>query len=174
MNENPKIIGADDVIKDLKRLAREFPGIYKEETKKTLKLIAARYESEVVQRTPAGVGGASGLRGSIGATEPRVSARGADVTVGSPLEYAEPVEYGRRAGKQPPVDPLILWAKRKLGLPEEEATRAGWAIAIHLKHNSTKGKFMFRDGWAAMEDWANEQVAILPKRIADRAMETVK
>jgi hypothetical protein len=173
MAENIKITGDKKLIKDLKNLAKKWPEIYKEETTKILKLIAARYESEVVQRTPAGVGGASGLRGSIGATEPKVSAAGASVSVGSPLEYAEPVEFGRKAGRRPPVGPLELWAIRKLGISKDEARSVGFALSIHIGRHGTEGAFMFRDGWAAMEGWADEQAAILPKRITDRAMAQV-
>lgn len=53
--------------------------------------------------------------------------------------HAPIVEYGSRP-HMPPVEPLILWCRRKLGLSEKEAKRAGWAIAMHIREHGTKGQ----------------------------------
>lgn len=50
-----------------------------------------------------------------------------------PALYAESIEYGRSRGSMPPVEPLIKWASRKLGLKPKEARSAGWAIAMAIK-----------------------------------------
>jgi hypothetical protein len=168
------VVGADELAADLKRVAEDFPDIWREEAKTTLTLIAARYESEIVQRTPAGVGGSAGLRGSIAADAPKVSMTGASVAVGSPLEYAEPVEYGRKPGKQPPVEPLALWARRKLGIPKEEADGVGFAIARRIALKGTDGAFMFRDAWKAIEGWADGEADKLPNRIAEKGLNGLK
>jgi hypothetical protein len=44
-------------------------------------------------------------------------------------DYASYVEDGRDPGSMPPIEPLIKWARRKLGLSEKEAKKAAWAIA---------------------------------------------
>lgn len=41
----------------------------------------------------------------------------------------------------PPVEPLIKWAKRKLGVKDPEAT--GWAIAMKIKKEGTEPKNFF-------------------------------
>lgn len=169
-----RVVGADKLAADLKRVAREFPDIFQEEAKKTLTIVAARYESEIVQRTPAGVGGSAGLRGSIAADAPTVSMAGASVSVGSPLEYAEPVEFGRKPGKQPPMGPLALWARRKLGVPKDEADGVGFAIARKIALKGTEGAFMFRDAWKAIEGWADGEADKLPNRIAEKGLNGLK
>ena len=50
-----------------------------------------------------------------------------------PAKYASNIEYGRNAGSMPPVDPLIKWSRRKLGLKPKEARSRGWAIAMSIK-----------------------------------------
>ena len=46
--------------------------------------------------------------------------------------HASVVEFGSTP-HMPPVDPLIKWARRKLGLNQKEANSAGWAIAMAIK-----------------------------------------
>ena len=49
-------------------------------------------------------------------------------TVGTNVEYAPAIEFGRSPGKMPPVEPLKGWARRH-GLPEG----AAWGIALNIK-----------------------------------------
>ncbi len=44
----------------------------------------------------------------------------------------------------PPVEPLIGWARRKLGLSEKEAKKAGHAIAWKIFHHGTDPQPFFR------------------------------
>lgn len=46
-------------------------------------------------------------------------------------QYAINVHDGRARGTMPPVEPLIKWARRKLGAENPRA--AGWAIAMSIK-----------------------------------------
>ena len=43
--------------------------------------------------------------------------------------YALYVEYGRRAGKFPPLDELVQWARKKFRLSDKDARSAGFLIA---------------------------------------------
>lgn len=53
--------------------------------------------------------------------------------------HAGVLEYGRRAGKKmPPLAPLVLWCRRKMGLSEEEAKRAAFVIARKIAKDGTK------------------------------------
>lgn len=54
-------------------------------------------------------------------------------------EYADFVEYGTPP-HMPPVKSLVGWAKRKLGLNEEEAQKVAWAIAIKIKQEGTEAQ----------------------------------
>ncbi len=47
--------------------------------------------------------------------------------------YAEAVEYGRSPGTMPPVDALVKWVERKLGVNPKEAKSVAFAIAKNIK-----------------------------------------
>ena len=105
-------------------LAREYPAALDKETVAALRRIEARLTRTILKRTPAGVGGQAGLWGSIGG---EIVQRGDAVSLieGTPLEYAPVVEMGRRPGKRmPPVAPIELWARRKLGCRWDAACAA--------------------------------------------------
>lgn len=52
--------------------------------------------------------------------------------------YAEYVEYGRRAGKMPPVSALVQWAHKKLRLPDKAAKSAGFLMARAIAKKGTR------------------------------------
>lgn len=53
--------------------------------------------------------------------------------------YAYFVEYGRRAGKFPPVDEIVQWVKKKLRIrAEKEANGIGFMIARSIAKKGTK------------------------------------
>lgn len=109
-------------------------------------------QKKVVQRTPKGVGGGAGLRGSI-----KNDVRGATLgtlrgEVFSALKYARPVEKGRRAGATPPPVKgapglaLRLWVRRKFRLRSEaRILSAAFAVARAIGKRGIQGKHMFRD-----------------------------
>lgn len=105
-------------------------------------------EREVKERTPVGVGGGGGLKGSIAAREPRRLADGVIGVVGTPLNYAVPVELGTKP-HFPPVKPLAEWAVRKLGVDPSEARSVGFLIARKISRKGTKGAHMFEEGFKA-------------------------
>ena len=59
----------------------------------------------------------------------------------TPLVYGWPVETGRKPGKQPPVDAIELWVKRKLGAGAD-SRQIAWAIARHIAIHGTEGAHM--------------------------------
>jgi hypothetical protein len=99
-------------------------------------------EREVKERTPSGVGGGAGLKGSIAGRATRPGIDGAIGVVGSPLNYAIPVELGTKP-HMPPVEPLADWARFKLGLSDQEARGVGFLIARKIAREGTKGTHMF-------------------------------
>lgn len=51
-----------------------------------------------------------------------------------PASYADDIEFGRIPGSMPPVDALVPWVRRKLGVSnEKEARRVAFAIALSIK-----------------------------------------
>lgn len=102
----------------------------------------AHLQAEVQARTPTTHGT---LRASIfGEVRMFADGFGMEGLVGTPLGYAPTVEHGTRP-HHPPVEPLIDWARQKLGVRGVEAERAGRAIAWKIAHRGTKGAHMFRN-----------------------------
>lgn len=104
------------------------------------------FQRAVQVETP--LGATKLLRGSV-FSEPRgVPVR--EVIVGSTQLYAAPVERGRQPGKMPPVDPIALWVKRKLGAgSDKQAKQIAFAIARKIARVGTTGAAMFFKGFTA-------------------------
>ena len=67
--------------------------------------------NEIKKRTPIGV--SSGVRQSISYRIETTGPGSVIGYVGSHLDYAYYANYGRKPGKMPPVDKLVLWVRRK-------------------------------------------------------------
>lgn len=99
-------------------------------------------EKETKQRAPVGVGGQGGFQGSI-FSEVREYPDYFQGLTSSPLPYADPLEYGRRAGAaMPPVSALIPWVEQRLTLREGE-TAKGVAFAI-ARYMAARGSRSWR------------------------------
>lgn len=160
-----------DVTYDLgaiRKLAKKYPVETRIEMTDTMHDIVNRLEALVVKGTPAGVSGEGGLRGSIAG---EVVTMGQEVrgTVGTPLEYGKVIEYGRRPGKaMPPVAPIALWARRKLGVSEEESRGVGFVIARKIAVEGFEGAHMFEKAWKEVEPWAQKQLMGIADRVIRR------
>jgi hypothetical protein len=171
-----EIRNADIVARELRDVWGQYPEIARDETRAALSLIVARMESEVMQRTPVGVGGSAGLRGSIFG-EVRGDNKSVRGIWGTPLKYGEVIELGRKPGGNfPPVSPIEIWVRRKLGITEgSEGVALAIARAIHRRGYSPNGDVgpdgarMFEKAWEATEDWASVMLGQLPQRIVNRA-----
>ena len=126
------------------------PELFQQEITKAAWASSLRVEREVGERTPKGTNGFLAM--SIAALQPVVIPGGVMGIVGTSLGYAEPVELGTKP-HMPPVQPLVEWAEVVLGLDEAKAQKAAWAIALKIARKGTTGAFMFRDGFAASEDY---------------------
>lgn len=78
-------------------------------------------------------------------------------------EYYQVWETGRKPGKMPPVNPLIEWARLKLGLAGKEATSAGWSMA---KGIALRGTTLYQQG--GRKDIFTPVFASLADRIAEQ------
>jgi len=119
------------------------------------------YQRETVERTPAGVGGGGGLRGSIQAGEPALQGQRLEGAVGTPLAYAAPVEFGSRP-HMPPIAPLVPWVVERLGLTGDEAEEVARRIAWKIKARGTEGAHMFE---GAMDATGDQITAILARAL---------
>lgn len=113
-------------------------------------------QREIVERTP--TSGAGTLRNSIGALPVVFAERRILGEVGTALAYALPVETGSKPHR-PPIEPLIDWVTRKLGLRGKEARRRAHAIAGKIARDGTKANWMFRDGLGAAQAQVYEIIA---------------
>lgn len=150
------------------RLARRYPEIFREEALAVMNAIDARVVKEVVEKAPRGVGGAGGLAGSIHGQIIEMGDGFMD-RIGTPLEYGAVIELGRRPGKKrPPIAPIELWARRKLGLPPDKAKRAAWAISRVIARRGFEGRFMFKRTFDELDGWIMAQLKTIPKRVVER------
>ena len=101
-------------------------------------------EGEIVKRTPAGVGGQAGLRGSI-FSEVREFGTWIENVLGiAGWNTRLSVEHGRRPGQRmPPTGPIELWLRRKLGMEREQSEAVCWAVAKSIAKKGFEGKKMF-------------------------------
>ena len=154
---------------DVERMAEKYPDVFVEETTKVLRLVTARLEPEVSRRTPRGVFGASGLAGSIFGEVVNLGEK-IGATVGTSSPYGAVVELGRRPGKMPPIDPLALWAERKLGVSPDDSAHVGFLIARKSARKGTSGAHMFERAWREGENyrWVMNMINTIPARVARR------
>lgn len=159
-------------IKDLEHLSIKYPKESEEAIVDVLKIIVVRLEGEVKQRTPVGVGGAAGLRGSIfGETKRRPATKEVYGSISSPLEYAEVLEFGRKPNnKMPPKDPIMLWLRRKLKMDWDEAEDVQFGVRINIARHGfltwPKGARMFEKAFNDNKSWIMKMLDGIPKRIA--------
>ncbi len=159
-----------------------FPSISRSEIVKTLETVVQKLESDVQSKTPVGVGGASGLKGSISG---EVVDFGRIYTgrVATSLAYAKAVEFGRQPGSTPPpVAPLALWIQRKsptgtgASLPLKQARGIAFYLSrkIGRRGFSPRGSVgphgarMFEKSFKQNEPWVRSVLRSLPDSIIRR------
>lgn len=153
------------------------PAIIEAEGRTFLETALGFIERMVKIFTPVGVIGA--LRGSIFTTNLTGTFKNLTGSVTTPSEYALPAEEGTKP-HMPPVDPLILWVRRK-GLTtgillsrlqgggrEGEERKIAWAIAMKIKKEGTKGAHMFRRALEKSQTFVGQERDAYAKRVADR------
>lgn len=112
------------------------PGIATRTSRATLTKASLYLEGEMIRNTPVGVFGT--LRRSWFS---RVTDNGQETTASiiNPIEYALPVELGRRAAPVP-IEPIELWVRRKLGVPQSRSRQVAFIIAKKKARQRTPGQ----------------------------------
>ena len=132
-------------VAELARLWEQSEELVREELLRTTTEVDLLLEREVKERTPVGVG--ASLRASI-FSEERALADNVIGEVGTPMNYAIPVELGSKP-HFPPIEPLKDWVRQKLNVPAEEVGQVAFLIARKISKQGTKGAHMFRDAFVA-------------------------
>ncbi len=128
----------------VQQLLSRYPEVYKNVAEMKVTDAILLLQQVVKDLTPEGAGPIH-LRTTI---HERIILEGSRVIgiTGTACPYAEPVEYGTEP-HFPPIAPLKFWFEGKLHLPEKEAERAAWALAIKIADVGTEGAHMFEYGW---------------------------
>ncbi len=117
----------------------------------------------IVDNTPHFLGN---LRKSIATPQPIVTADTILGQVSTPISYARPVETGTKP-HTPPIEPLKLWAKRKLG-----DERAAYAVQKAIQRRGTRGAHMFAKGFqyraGRIEQMFSDAIDQILKRVGAR------
>jgi hypothetical protein len=158
---------------DLRELAKQFPDVTLEETEAVMDLVMARLEKDTIEGTPRGVGGDAGLAGNIFGETVSTGMRVRGI-LGTPVEYGEVIELGRRPGKaQPPIAALIPWVRSKLGITDEKEQRSvAFVIARKIGASGFSsipdGAKMFQQAWDKNEAWVQDQLTSIGGRVTRR------
>lgn len=128
----------------LRQAAMRAPQIIGAELNRAVTGITLDAETGVIAATP--VGATGHLRQSI---THQVSGSGIAVTgrvysTDLPIKVAS-VEHGRGPGRMPPIAPIELWVRRKLGGDR----RVAFLVARAIGRRGTKGQHMFVAGYDA-------------------------
>lgn len=137
----------------------DYPEIIEQESRDFLEIVLKHLLRLVRGYTPVGMSGL--LRGSI-FTE--IQGQNANLTgiVSTPSPYAESMEEGTKP-HWAPIEPLKLWAMRRLG--DEEIA---WAIRDKIAKVGTKGHFMFKKAFEQSSGFIAQQHQFLIERIRQR------
>ncbi|NMG48297.1 hypothetical protein GO613_09310 [Azoarcus communis] len=140
------------------------PEVVLEELQPFMYAATLHMQSEVQDRTPTTHGT---LRASIIGDVRVLPGFAIEGVVGTSLAYAVPVELGS-APHMPPIEPLVEWAKQKLGVRGKEAESAAWGVARAIAQRGTLGVGMFNRALAANRRELLEQFSSAVRRIANR------
>lgn len=127
--------------------------------------VGAYAQRLAVDKTPSGV--SYQLRGSI-VSELRGTPEARAQEVSSSMFYAPIQEEGRKPGKRPPADALLLWVQRKLGAPDN-AESVAFLIARKIGREGTKGYRMFEQAFEKAVPYFEREAEALGAEIAREA-----
>lgn len=152
-------------IKALEKLTKLYPDVSRQVREAKLTEALNLLERWVKEFTPVGAG-PTHLRDTIH-YDVAISGRKVWGMVGTPAEYAEPVELGTKP-HFPPTGPLAHWVERILGIHGPDAERVAFAIAMKIRRKGTKGAKMFERGFSEAEAALMRILEEIPDEIVRR------
>jgi hypothetical protein len=117
-----------------------------EELDRAMNASVLHLKGQIVPLVPVGV--TALLRGGVATS---IAGEGVSLVgrVFDPVAYALPVELGSRP-HFPPIPPIALWVRRKLGISDErEARSVAFLIARKISRVGTKPRLFFKRGFEA-------------------------
>ena len=89
--------------------------------------------------------------------------------VGTPVAWAEPLEYGADP-HFPPLEPITWWVEKVIGeMDPKQARNIAYAICLKIAKEGTEGKFFFRDALEGNQDMIMRILEEIPSDILRRA-----
>jgi hypothetical protein len=144
---------------------RKSPGIVRQELLAAMTEVDGKLEAQMKELMPRHTGM---LKGSIIGEEKLKGEFGVEGYVGSPLNYAVPVDLGTRP-HFPPVEALIDWVKDKFGISnEKEARGVAFLVARKISRVGTKGQNFSEETLRHMEPEIRAVFGAAQQRIAAR------
>ena len=138
--------------------------IVDQEIERMLEEISQEAERRVMEKTP--VGATSNLLGSTFAEVRGVPAR--EGVVGWNAPYGVIVEGGRRPGRFPPIGPIELWVRRKLGVSEKKSHSVAFLVARKIARRGTPAQKVFERVFNEMQPLFQRELDKMSERIAAR------
>lgn len=147
---------------------RRMPDITREEVLRSITEIDLLVQGELVQAMPRGAGGlhGAGLAGSV-FREEQVLADSVIGMVATPEPYAEYVEVGTKP-HTPPIQPLMDWVVAKLGLRDDDAKGAAFAISKAIAKRGTRAQPVWQTTYQRLLPEIEAKLAQSVERIAAR------
>lgn len=121
--------------------------------------------AEVARRTPVNTGI---LRQGVTLSRPKINMKGnpiAEVKIhetGPGVNYVRYVEFGRKSGRRPPLDPILYWAMRKKKFGKKGARqlrRLAYAITVKIGRTGTRAVKMYEKGFNAGKEKATKFIS---------------
>ena len=141
-------------LSEVEKFISSLPGansVIEEEMKNAVQISLDAFEQAVVLETPVNTGT---FRGSITTYMKGASFRlTGEVTTPLQPVYGIPLEFGRKAGKMPPLGPIALWLYRKGIVTDRKQIRsAAYLVARAIgegrsRHQRQGGSKMFQKGF---------------------------
>ncbi len=92
-----------------------------------------------------------------------------DIQVLFDAPYAGSVEFGRDPGSRPPLEPILEWVKRRLGITDEKrARRVAWAICDRIEERGIPARPFLRPARAKGAQYLQNAGAELERKLGQR------
>ncbi len=124
--------------------------------------------SEVAPRAPVGWSGV--LRAGYQTEVIRPNTSNPRAALVNPVLYHDPVDKGRKPGKQPPIEALIPWVGSKLGIPPgPQRQSVAFLVARKIGQKGTEPVDMVKEGW----EQARQELSPLLKQAGLRLVKII-
>jgi hypothetical protein len=138
--------------------------IVAEEQQRAMEASVLQVKGAILPFVPVNLGALrQGVQAMVSGTPANLSGK-----VFDPITYASAVEHGTRP-HFPPLGPIELWVRRKLGIPEGRQSRSvAFLVARAISRRGTKAVQFFKRGWDSSEGQVRARFRDAQARIVAR------